>query len=111
MNKRRTFQSFITAFAVFVIGLPLATQAASPSQFEEISVKVKYSDLNINSVEGAKVLYARLQRATRQACNVQSLKIAGSVRNHVMTLKCYEAALDNAVQKVDSDALTSIHNS
>jgi len=111
MNKRRTFQSFITAFAVFVIGMPLAANAAAPSQFEDVSVKVSYSDLNIDSIEGARVLYSRLQRATRQACNVQSLKVVGSVRAHAKTLQCYEEALKSAVQRVDSDTLTSIHNS
>ena len=104
MNKRRTFQSFITAFAVVVIGMPIAGNAAAPSQIEDVTVKVSYSDLNIESIEGAKVLYSRLQRATRQACNVQSLKVVGSVRNHVKTMQCYQDALDSAVQRVDSAA-------
>ena len=104
MNNRKTYQIVITALTVFAFGLPLAANAAAPSQFENVSVTVSYSDLNIDNADGARVLYARLQRATREACNVESLKVVGSVRRYAQSMDCYRAALETAVQDVDNDA-------
>ena len=110
MNNRKTYQIVITALTVFAFGLPITANAAAPSQFESVSVTVSYSDLNVDDADGARVLYARLKRATREACNVESLKVVGSVRRYAQSMDCYNAALETAVKTVDNDTLTSIHN-
>ena len=111
MNQRNLYRSTVLTLAVVMIGLPLTATAAAPSQFEKVSVKVNYQDLNIESYSGASKLYKRLQRASRTACDVQSLRVAGSVRRHAAASRCYRDALDAAVRSVDSDALDEIHAS
>ena len=110
MNQRKPNRSTTIALAV-VIGLSLSATAAATSQLERVSVKVNYQDLDIDSQQGATRLYRRLKRASRAACDVQSLKIAGSVRNHASASRCYQSALDSAVSKIDSEALQEIHAS
>lgn len=110
MKTRKTYRSVIT-LAALALTVPAISGAAAPSQFEDVSVTVSYSDLNVDTMEGAKTLYVRLKRATRQACNIRSLKESGSVRNHSKARECYANALEAAVREVDSTALDTVHNS
>jgi UrcA family protein len=107
----KTLRLTITAFAVIGLALPLAATAAAPSQIDSAAVKVSYDDLNISSEAGARVLYARLQRASERVCGVGSILEMGSLSATHGAKACYEETLDEAVVKIDSEALTSIHES
>ena len=111
MNQRKSYPSVIWTLGVIGMALPLSSNAATPSQFEKISVKVSYADLNIESDAGARALYSRLKRASRKACNVKSLTSAGSLREVRSASRCYDQTLEAAVREIDSDALTRIHSS
>ena len=91
------------------IAAPATAYAAAPSQFENTSVKVSYSDLDIQTEAGAKVLYARLKRASRQACGFEPYKRFG-LGELSKAKACYREALDKAVTSIDSDSLRGMHS-
>ena len=93
------------------ITLPAIGLAAAPSQFEVVSVKVSYADLNIHSESGAKVLYSRLKRASKEVCDVGSYQDHGSFSVARKAKTCYRDALSKAVGHIDSDALKEVHAS
>lgn len=99
--------------AIFVLGLalPMAGLAASPSHIDSAAVKVSYADLNIANEAGAKVLYARLQRASEEVCGIGSHAVVRSLTEIRKARACYEKTLATAVNRIDSDVLTSVHNS
>lgn len=101
----------IAAIVATGLTLPLAGMAAAPSHFDDVGVKVSYSDLNIGNEAGAKVLYARLQRASQEVCGVGSHNIVRSLTETKKARACYEKALTAAIEKIDSELLTVIHNS
>jgi UrcA family protein len=99
-----------TAVAIGALAIPITAIGAAPSQIEDVSVKVSFSDLNIHSDAGAKTLYSRLKRASEDACNFDSYIRIG-LSEYQKARACYEEALDEAVASIDSDALQEIHES
>lgn len=104
-------KSSIAVIIALGLGMPLLASGAAPSQGERESVKVKFADLNIESKAGARVLYARLQQASRQACNLESYTQDRSLGHIAAAKDCYDGALEKAVSKIDSKALSEIHSS
>ena len=111
MKATKSYQSVIWALSVITFGLPLSASAGAPSQFEDFKFSVTYADLDIESEAGARVLYTRLKRAAETACDVRSWREVGSLRRVSQTKQCYDAALNTAVERIDSDELTRIHAS
>ncbi len=105
-TNRKTAISLLLALG---ITLPAIGSAAAPSQFEDVSVRVSYADLNIESEAGAKVLYSRLKHASEKACNVGSYLEDFSVSRAFEAKTCYRNALAKAVENIGSDALTRMH--
>ena len=104
-------KGLITAAAIFAIS---ATAAASPGAdkgLENSAVRVSYADLNLANAAGAQTLYGRLQRASKEACGVESYKNAGSVGIKTDMQRCYRNTLTASVEKIDSEELTKIHES
>lgn len=99
---------FATALVV-VLSVPAIASAANESELAGKSVKVSYEDLNVQKEAGAKVLYRRLQQASKDVCGVRTLQNAGSVRALAEMQTCYNDSLTSAVAKVDSPALVRIH--
>mgnify|MGYP001813056303 CR=1 FL=1 len=107
-NFRRKAGTFI----LLALGLtaPAIGSAATPSHFEDVSVRVSFADLNIHSQAGAKVLYARLKRASEEVCGLDFYTINRSLTQKRIARACYLAALEASVEKVDSDALSEMHD-
>lgn len=104
-NRRN---SIITALAVIALTGP-AIAAADGAKSEKTAVKVTFEDLNIQSEAGARILYSRLKRASREACNVGTLRETGGLSRSVAASECYDAALSKAVERIDSETLQEIH--
>ena len=66
---------------------------------------VKFDDLNITTAAGAKVLYRRIQTAAVEVCPAQ---FSYSLRMEQAQRACVDHAIDNAVKKVNSPALTEL---
>lgn len=108
MAHRNRRYSIVAALAVIALTGP-AVAAADGAKSEKTAVKVVFEDLNIHSEAGARILYARLKRASREACNVGTLLETGGLRRSVAASACYEAALSKAVERIDSETLQEIH--
>ena len=103
-------KSSIAIIIALGLGTPLIAGGAAPAQGDDGSVKVKFADLDIESKAGARVLYARLQQASKKACNLSPYMQDRSLANMSEAKSCYKGALAKAVSKIDSKALKEIHS-
>lgn len=108
MALRNRRNSIVAALAVIALTGP-AVAAADGAKWEKTAVKVVFEDLNIHSEAGARILYARLKRASRIACDVGNLRETGGLNRSIAASACYEAALSKAVEQIDSETLQDIH--
>lgn len=111
MKESIVVKGLITAAAIFAISAPAAASLGTDKSQEKNAVRVSYADLNLENAAGAQVLYSRLQRASKQACGVESYKNAGSIGIKVDMQRCYRDTLAASVEKIDSEELTKIHES
>ena len=80
MKESKILQGIIASAFIIVLSAPSLASAANESALAGKSVKVNYEDLNVQKEAGAKVLYRRLQQASRNVCGVRKLQNAGSYR-------------------------------
>ena len=117
MKESKLFKRFVVTIVVTVLGGPAVVLASTYPFYEIESPKasVSYADLNLESEEGVRVLYRRLQRASNKLCSTAPPHVAGSLPNVYFfgntqeTRHCYREALSNAVDKIDNEDLTRIH--
>ena len=109
MKESKLFKSLVATFVVIVLVGPAAVLADTPSYIEDAKATVSYADLNLENEEGVRVLYRRLQYASKEVCGVTRLLIAGSIMHLQGTQQCYRETLSNAVDKFDNEDLTRIH--
>ena len=107
----KTHRLAVAALLALALGTPAAAIASPGSDKGADRIRVSYADLNIHSKAGAKVLYARLQKASEDACSVDTYIRLGSLERLVKTKACYKKTLDEFVAQIDSAALQSIHSS
>jgi UrcA family protein len=104
MNTIRTklYATVCVLFGSAAVGAPwTSAQASEPTPPSET---VKFSDLDINTPAGAKVLYRRIRTAADEVC-------APTYRDPVMREaipECVATAIDNAVKKVNAPYLTAL---
>ena len=79
-----------------------AVSAADPAS--SASITVKYSDINMSSPSGARVLYERIRAAAQSACNYFWFKTDAD------EARCLQNTIANAVTKVNQPALTAVYN-
>ncbi len=111
MKESNHVRKILMAAAIIVLSIPAIASVSDKNKLKGVSVKVSYADLNLEKEEGAKVLYRRLQQASEQVCDVSNLYIAGSLKRIADARSCYREALSAAVEKIDNELVTNIHNS
>ncbi len=113
MKDSKLFKRLVATFVVIVLGGPAVVLASTPSHLETNKATVSYADLNLENEQGVRVLYQRLQHASKEVCGVASVKIPESIlarSSHRRAIRqCYRKSLSNAVDKFDSDDLTRVH--
>ncbi len=111
MKESKLFKSLVATFVIIVLGGPAVVLAGTPSYYyEDTKASVSYADLNLENEEGVRVLYQRLQHASKEVCGVvASLRINGSLHFLSKAQQCYRETLSNAVDKFDNHDLTRIH--
>ena len=67
--------------------------------------RVSYADLDISKPAGAKTLYHRIEAAARQVCEPAGKGLGARERDRA----CIKQAIDLAVRRVDSAALSELH--
>lgn len=73
----------------------------------ERSVRVVYSDLDIEVDSGAEVLLSRIERAAERACGANQGRRPLSER--AASRACVQQAVDQAVSTIDAPRLTALH--
>ncbi len=115
MKDSKLFKGLVATFVVIVLGGPAVVLADTISYLEVGKASVSYTDLDLESEEGVRVLYRRLKRASSNLCSATPPKIAGSLPiiyqlgNTQVTRRCYRESLSNAVDRFDDDDLTRVH--
>jgi UrcA family protein len=92
----------IVASAAIAWGSGNAAQAAEPDNNTVPHKVVSFKDLNIQTPEGAKILYHRIRLAAADVCGDSDAIMRDAVH------KCVETAIDNAVRKVNAPYLTAL---
>ena len=109
MKESKLVKSVVATVAVVIFSMPAIASADAGDELKGRAEKVAFSDLNVNKEAGAQTLYRRLQQASKRVCGVESLNIAGSISAIAQAKRCYRETLDESVAKVNSAALTEIH--
>jgi UrcA family protein len=99
---RSTFYSVAFTSIACLLG---AAQVSAGPPVEGRSVTVNYRDLNLSTIEGATTLYQRLRGAARSVCDGE----LSGVHAYREWRSCYDAAIADAVTKVNSPLLTSLY--
>jgi UrcA family protein len=99
-NSHAAFRS-VALVAVLVLG---ATRAlAGPEAV--YSIKVGYSDLDLNTQAGATTLYDRIRGAARQVCGYEGQTFT----DQALWRSCFNGAISDAVATVNNPRLTALH--
>ena len=101
---------WLSSLLLLGIAVPAIGVAAAPSQIVSETIRISYADLNIETEAGAKVLYARLKRASAQVCGIELFTTVRSLSVRRNTQTCFRETLEASVEKIDSDALTRAHS-
>jgi len=104
MNTIRTklYAAICVLFGSAAVGTPWTS--AQASEQTPPTKTVKFSDLDIQTVEGAKILYHRIRLAADKVC--ESLGSDPGMREAMP--HCVNTAIDNAVKKVNAPYLTAL---
>ena len=100
MNSFRA--AMIATVTAFGIACSTALAAAEPP-----TLTVRYTDLNVESEQGAQALYARLRMASKHVCaNFEGREL----RQRAAWKECYDEALTKAVADLNVERLTALHH-
>lgn len=99
--QRSTFCSVAFTSVVCLLG---AAQASGAELSGTRSITVNYRDLNLATIQGATTLYQRLTRAAHSVCDGPE----SGVHAYQEWKSCYQAAMADAVTKVNSPLLTTL---
>jgi UrcA family protein len=72
------------------------------------SIHLSYVTTDLSRPEGAKALYWHIQRAARLVCHAPDVR---DLPAWEVYQRCYDRAVDNAVEQVGASALTALHRS
>jgi len=79
-------------------------QAAEPQYDRAV---VAYGDLNLDSEQGAKALYARLRNGAEDVCSSFEGR---DLAFRKLWQSCFDGAVASAVAQINSTGLTTLHN-
>lgn len=105
-TQSKTIASIIAASLVvmgFSLGGPTARAAEAGYQLTET---VAYGDLNLETADGARVLYARLRYAAQAVCSPFDGR---DLSRQIRWRACYDHAIASAVAKIDRPRVTALH--
>jgi len=111
MKYSRTVKSLLTTIAIAALVVPTIASAGDRSELKGVSMKVLFVNVTAATEKDAKALYRRLKQASKYVCDYRRLNIAGSVGRMADLERCYTDALSAAVDQVDNELVTKIHNS
>jgi UrcA family protein len=105
MNNRTLIKTLFPFAAAFAFSIGFST--ANASEAVTAAASVTYGDLNLEDPAGAAKLYRRIQSAAERVCGPSGL-INSALVNPAWR-DCVADAVDEAVEAVDSAALSAYH--
>jgi UrcA family protein len=107
-STKKLFRFGAVSAAVYLSLLAIPSQAAEVASGVS-QTTVTFADLNLGSPQGLAVLYSRLKNAAQAVCEdqIENRKIGPVLEAR----RCKKAALDSAVLKINSPALSQLHAS
>jgi UrcA family protein len=100
--KRTAVLAFTAAAILGATANAHATEPYAPPQME-----IRYSDLNLQTSEGAKRMYTRLRMAARTVCeNVSTTRDIGAPSSRE---RCYQESLSRAVDALGAESVAALH--
>jgi UrcA family protein len=105
-NQSRTIASVLATAIVAFAGVSKGgtALAAEPVTY---SKTVSYGDLNLESPQGASVLYARLRQAAREVCSPLDNR---GLSFQTTWQSCVNHALTSAVTQINKPNVSALHN-
>lgn len=99
----RTAAAALTLGAAFAV---MGTASAAAPTADVLSATVRYADLNLSTVEGARTLYRRIAFVAKQVCpGSDSRELFRIARSQV----CQKEAIERAVHQVNSPHLATLY--
>jgi UrcA family protein len=105
-NRSKSLASILAASLLLpCAAMGVRVHAAEAPQYD--STVVAYGDLNLDSKQGAKALYARLRNGAEDVCS--------SFEGRDLFFKklwqsCFDSAVAAAIAQVNRSSLTALHN-
>jgi UrcA family protein len=96
----------LAGFAALACVAHGGTVVAQPA--EPLTKIVAFGDLNLDSDQGAKVLYARLRHAAQYVC--APLEDSRDLSLKAIWQNCVENSLSDAVGRINKPHVTALHN-
>ena len=96
-----------TAWILFTFTPMVMLYNAARADEPVATQRVSFKDLNLNSAEGAAVLYGRIKRAANEVCGHGENFDLSQI--HAVQI-CIDGAVSRAITQVNSPTLTSLYN-
>jgi UrcA family protein len=93
--------------ALGAAALALAAASAPGVSAQTVSTVVSYSDLNLNSSEGAKTMFKRIRTAARQACGDEP--DIGDIAGFSGWSTCVSDAVNGAIGRLGAPMVTALN--
>ena len=106
MHQSRLTPVRVVGAVLAIAAATLVADLASAKDQDAVSTVVRYSDLDLTQSADAARLYARLKYAAQKVCSSYDSRDMNVQRGHDA---CYDAALSNAVARVNDAKLSSLH--
>jgi UrcA family protein len=110
LKHKSNMKLIVTLGATLWLGTMATSALADPPAVPPLVAKsttVRFADLNLQSPEGARALYARIRTAAAELCGEQFSLWDGNRLREWKT--CYRATIDRAVVQLNRPALTAMH--
>jgi UrcA family protein len=109
LPKARLIRNTLLAVtAVTTMAIPFFASASAPDATPNI--KVAFQESELKTSWGRQNIYERMQDASRKLCGSSNIRLTGSLGRSAGNDECYEGTLTAAVDRLDNDAISSLHN-
>jgi UrcA family protein len=106
MHQSRSAPSRVIGLALAIAAASLIADIAYAKEAWQASTVVNFRDLDLSQSTDAQRLYGRLQYASKQVCSSYDTRQLSMRRRYDA---CYDAALGQAVKRVNEPKLTALH--
>jgi UrcA family protein len=106
MHQSRLAPVRVLGMALAIAAATLVADIAAAKDDGLVSTVVDYRDLDLSQSADATRLYARLQYASKKVCNSYDTR---DLRMQRLNAACVDAALNEAVERVNDPKLTALH--